>query len=102
MKFTTSVQTTTTVVVTFDDGEQPEIVKPFAPSKRIRLYSIRLRHVREADGRVNERVFGVGHRVLKDGGNGAAESIGEFGVDPKYLPEVLREPYRLALERVAS
>ena len=102
MRFETTVETATTVVVFFDEAERPEITKPFAPSKRIRLESIRLRYVVEADGRTDQRVYGYGQRVLSGGRLGARESLGEFGMDPRRLPESLREAYQAALFRVEA
>ena len=101
MRFETSVETTTDVRVTFDEGEHPEVTKSFT-AKVLRLDSIRLHYVLRADGRVDERIYGVGRRVLKDGSLGGHDSLGQFGISVRDLPEVLRDAYEAARVRVEA
>jgi hypothetical protein len=95
MNLTREEVTTTTVRVNFDEGEKPDVTKSFT-SKVIRLDSIRLRVTRESNGHVDERIYGTGHRVLQGGRLGASDSLGQFGISVRELPEQLLAAYQAA------
>lgn len=99
MEFTRKVTTETTVVVTLNDDEQVEVVKGFT-SKRVRIEQIRVVVTRSTDGWHDERVYGLGHRVLLSGDLGATETLGEFGIKPKDLHPALRPAYEAARARI--